>query len=152
MEAAENVKKIELLKKVPLFAHLKDKDLQSVSSLLKENTFKKGDCFINQGEVGIGLFIIKTGKIKIVKKLSSGKELDIAVHGPEEFIGELSVLDNKPRTASAVALEETTTYVMTYWDFNALLNDRPQLALDIIPVLVERFRETNEQLLELKNC
>jgi len=61
------------------------------------------------------------------------------------------MLDNKPRTATITAIEDTEVYIMTYWEFKALLESKPEIALSLLPVLVERFRETNEQLLELKN-
>jgi len=141
---------IILLKKVPLFKHIQEKNLKLVSNLLKEREFKKGDTIVKQGDSGVGLFIIKSGKVKIMKKLSDGKEIDIAVHGEGEFFGELSVLDDKPRTASVIALENVQTVAMTHWEFKALLEEHPAIALDILPVIIERFRETNEQLLELK--
>lgn len=144
---SENIK---LLSTVPLFKHLKEKHLKLISNLLKERQYNKGDYIVKQGESGVGLFIIKSGKVKIVKKLADGRELDIAVHGEGEFFGELSVLDDKPRTASVVALENCVTLAMTHWEFKALLEEHPEIALDILPIIVERFRETNEQLLELK--
>lgn len=144
-------KALEYLKKIPLFSYLHEKDLKSIASLIKEREYKKGDIIVKQGDEGVGLFIIKKGKVKVSKTLSSGKVLDIAVHSDGEYFGELSMLDNKPRTATVSALEDTTTMIMTYWEFKALLESKPEIALSLIPVLVERFRETNEQLLELRN-
>ncbi|HPC37692.1 MAG TPA: cyclic nucleotide-binding domain-containing protein [Exilispira sp.] len=144
-------KNLDYLKKIPLFSQLKEKDLKSISSLVKEREYKKGEIIVKQGDDGIGLFIIKKGKVKVSKTLANGKVIDIAVHADGEYFGELSMLDNKPRTATVSALEDTTTLIMSYWEFKALLESNPEIALSIIPVLVERFRETNEQLLELKN-
>ncbi len=142
---------LEYLKKIPLFKNFSDKELKNIASIIKERNYKKGDIIVKQGEEGIGLFIIKSGKVKVSKTLSSGKVLDIAIHSDGEYFGELSMLDNKPRSATVTALEDTQTFVMSYWEFKALLESKPELALSILPVLVERFRETNEQLLELKN-
>ncbi|MCR4421775.1 MAG: cyclic nucleotide-binding domain-containing protein [Spirochaetales bacterium] len=144
-------KTLEYLKKIPLFSNFSEKELKSIASLVKEREYKKGDIIVKQGDEGVGLFIIKKGKVKVSKTIASGKILDIAVHSDGEYFGELSMLDNKPRTATVTALEDTTTLIMTYWEFKALLESKPEIALYILPVLVERFRETNEQLLELKN-
>ena len=142
---------LKYLRKVPLFSNLKDKDLAAIESLVKERKYAKGEIILKQGDEGIGLFIIKKGKIKVSKTLASGKTLDIAVHSDGEYFGELAMLDNKPRTATVTAIEDTEVYIMTYWEFKALLESKPEIALSLLPVLVERFRETNEQLLELKN-
>jgi CRP-like cAMP-binding protein len=144
-------KTLEYLKKIPLFSKFSEKELKSIGSLLKEREYKKGEIIVKQGDEGVGLFIIKNGKVKVSKTIASGKVIDIAVHSDGEYFGELSMLDNKPRTATVTALEDTTTLIMTYWEFKALLESKPEIALYILPVLVERFRETNEQLLELKN-
>jgi CRP-like cAMP-binding protein len=144
-------KTLEYLKKIPLFSKFTEKELKSIGSLLKEREYKKGEIIVKQGDEGVGLFIIKNGKVKVSKTIASGKVIDIAVHSDGEYFGELSMLDNKPRTATVTALEDTTTLIMTYWEFKALLESKPEIALYILPVLVERFRETNEQLLELKN-
>jgi CRP-like cAMP-binding protein len=142
---------ITYLRKVPLFSNLKDKDLATIESLVKERKYARGEIILRQGEEGIGLFIIKKGKVKVSKTLASGKTIDIAVHSDGEYFGELAMLDNKPRTATVTAIEDTEVYIMTYWEFKALLESKPEIALSLLPVLVERFRETNEQLLELKN-
>jgi len=144
-------KTLEYLKKIPLFSKFNERELKSVASLVKEREYKKGEIIVKQGEEGVGLFIIKKGKVKISKTISSGKTIDIAVHSDGEYFGELAILDNKPRTATVSALEDTSTLIMTHWEFKALLESKPELALFVLPVLVERFRETNEQLLELKN-
>ena len=140
---------IKYLRKVPLFSNLKDKDLATIESLVKERKYARGEIILRQGEEGIGLFIIKKGKVKVSKTLASGKTIDIAVHSDGEYFGELAMLDNKPRTATVTAIEDTEVYIMTYWEFKALLESKPEIALSLLPVLVERFRETNEQLLEL---
>ena len=140
---------IALLKKVTLFAGLSEKNLNRIAKLCKSRTFEAGQPLVRQGDEGIGLFIIEKGKVKVVKKTGDGKEMEIATHGPGEFIGEISVLDGSARTASVIAVEATACLLLASWDFTSLMKSRPQVALEILPVLVKRFRETNEKLLTL---
>lgn len=137
----------EFLKRVELFADLSQKNLTRVAKLCTQRSYKAGEAVVEQGSPGVGLFIITAGKVKIVKTTKSGEQLEIATHGPGEFIGEMSVLDGAVRTASVVAVEDTECYAIVSWDFNSLMRSYPEIALEILPVIVRRFRETNEKLI-----
>jgi CRP-like cAMP-binding protein len=141
--------KEELLKGVDLFSGLKKKDLTSLAKSCVERTYQAGQTLVRQGESGVGLYMIVSGKVKIVKQTMSGEALEIAVQGPGDFFGEMTVLDNAPRSASVVAVEDTKCLLLTSWDFRARLEIHPEIALDILPILVKRFRETNEKLISL---
>ncbi|MCP4750444.1 MAG: cyclic nucleotide-binding domain-containing protein [Proteobacteria bacterium] len=77
--------------------------------------------------------------------------LDIALSGPGEFIGEMSVLDSAPRSASVVAVKDTECLVLKSTDFLPLLREHPEISSNLLPVVVKRFRETNQQLLHLNS-
>ena len=137
----------EFLKNVELFADLSQKNLGRVAKLCTQRSYKAGERIVQQGSPGIGLFIITSGKVKIVKTTKEGKSLEIATHGPGEFIGEMAVLDGALRTANVVAVDDTECYAIVSWDFNSLMRSYPEIALEILPVIVKRFRETNEKLI-----
>lgn len=137
----------DLLKKVNLFSDLKDNHIKDIADCCVRRSFKEGDIILKQGEPGIGLFIIASGKVKVIKELAHSEKMEISVHGPGEFIGEMSVLDNAPRSASVIALENTDCLVLTAWEFKARLKAHPEIALELLPIVVKRFRETNEKLL-----
>jgi CRP/FNR family cyclic AMP-dependent transcriptional regulator len=139
----------ELLKRVDLFSGLKTKDLKSLATSCVNRSYKKGESLVQQGEPGRGLYVLLEGKVKIVKKTAGGDQLEIAVLGPGDFFGEMSVLDDAPRSASVIAVENTECFVLTAWDFNAKMERNPEIALKILPVVVQRFRETNDRLLAL---
>ena len=141
--------RIALLKKVSLFSNLSEANLKSIAEFCVERDFKEGDIIIRQGDSGIGLYIIVSGKVKIVKNTAGGEKLDMAEHGPGDFFGEIAVLDNAPRSADVVALEDSKCLVLSAWDFKARMAVHPEIALKILPVVVKRFRETNEKLLAL---
>ena len=87
--------------------------------------------------------------MKIIKEFKNGEKLDVAVLVPGEFFGEMSVLDNAPRSANVIAIDDVECLVLTAWDFKSKLKAYPDIALELLPVLVKRFRETNETLLAL---
>jgi CRP/FNR family cyclic AMP-dependent transcriptional regulator len=141
--------RISLLKKVNLFSNLSEVHLSSIAEFCVERSFREGYVIIKQGTSGIGLYVICSGKVKIVKETAGGEKLDIAELGPGDFFGEMAVLDSAPRSADVIALEESKCLVLSAWDFNARMNVHPEIALKILPVVVKRFRETNERLLAL---
>jgi len=140
---------IESLRKVSLFSELSDRNLKLLAKSCKNRTFEEGEYLVKQNDDGIGLFIIVSGKVKITKTTGDGTEIDIATHGPGDFIGEFSVLDGAKRTASVVALEKTECALLTSWDFNSTMDTNPEIAVGILPVVIRRFRETNERLTSL---
>ena len=93
-----------------------------------------------QGEIGTGFFVVVDGAVRVVR---DGQEL--AVLGPGEFFGELSVLDGKPRVAQVVTTGETRCLALATWDFEAVLLANPSLALAILRGLAERLRNRTEQ-------
>ena len=141
--------KEKLLKRVDLFSGLRKKDLTSLAKSCVERSYKAGQTLVKQGDSGVGLYMIVSGKVKILKETINGETLEIAVQGPGDFFGEMTVLDNAPRSASVIAIENTECLLLTSWDFRARLEVHPEIALDILPIVVKRFRETNEKLVSL---
>jgi CRP/FNR family cyclic AMP-dependent transcriptional regulator len=140
--------KVELLKKVELFSGVKKRSLKSLAEFCVERSFKKGDTLVKQGDSGIGLYMIVSGKVKVIKETFEGDAWEVAMHGPGDFFGEMTVLDNAPRSASVIAAEDTECLLLTSWVFKARMEVSPEIALAILPVVVRRFRETNERLLD----
>ena len=143
--------KTELLSKVGLFSGLSKEDLDRLAEFCVELHFKKGETLIKQGDRGVGLYMITAGQVKIVKKTAGGNKLEVALHGPGDFFGEMAVLDDAPRSASVIAVVDTDCLFLSAWDFKARLKLHPEIALEILPVVVGRFRETNEKLLALSH-
>ena len=141
--------KKELLSKVGLFSGLNEKDLDRLAEFCVELTFQKEETLIKQGERGVGLYIITSGEVKIVKKTAGGDVLEIALHRTGDFFGEMAVLDDAPRSASVIAVADTKCLFLSAWDFKARMKLHPEIAMEILPVVVKRFRETNKKLLAL---
>ncbi len=99
-----------LLKQVPLFRSLRAEDSRHIAALLQKQTLRKGDALFRKGEEGHPLYMITAGKIKIVRQSRDGDEVILAVLSAGDFCGEMSLLDDLPRSADAVAVEETHLY------------------------------------------
>ena len=99
-----------LLKQIPLFRSLRTEDSQHIAALLQKQTLRKGDSLFRKGEEGHSLYMITAGKIKIIRQSRDGDEMILAVLSAGDFCGEMSLLDGLPRSADAVAVEETHLY------------------------------------------
>ncbi|MFW5995354.1 MAG: Crp/Fnr family transcriptional regulator [Spirochaetia bacterium] len=141
----------DALRKVSLFEGLSNHHIKVLSRSCTEREFAAGDYVVRQGNPGIGVFVITEGRVRVEKVSGSGEVLPLATHGPGEVIGEMSVIDGAARSASVVAEEATKCLVLPSWAFNAFLEEHPSVAVHILPVVVKRFRETNEALIGLKH-
>lgn len=137
---------VDAMKAVSLFSSLSNRFLNGIAKACTERTFAPGDAIVKQGNPGVGLFMIVSGRVKVVKTNDRGERLELATHGPGEVVGEMSVLDGAQRTADVLAEDETTCLVLTAWDFRSFMESHPEVALEILPVVVQRFRETNAAL------
>ncbi|MBU2646401.1 cyclic nucleotide-binding domain-containing protein [bacterium] len=141
----------KFLTNVALFSGLNHDSLRHLAEACSEKRFAAEEVLIRQGEIGNSLFIVVSGTVKIVKLTDDNRMLDIALCGPGEFFGEMSVLDSAKRSASIIAVEETECLVLKSNDFLPLLQEHPEITLNLLPVVVKRFRETNQQLLHLNS-
>ncbi len=138
----------EILKQAPLFSSLSTRFLKGLGDSATRRTYNEGDLIVRQGNPGVGLFVITKGRVQIAKTDESGQRYEIATHGPGEVIGEMAVLDGAVRSADVVTLEETECLVLASWAFNSFMESHPQVALEILPMVVKRFRETHEALMK----
>lgn len=143
--------KEQALSRVGLFESMNPKHLRGIAGICTERNFKTGEYLIRQGESGIGLFIILSGTVRIEKTDTTGATVEIAENGPGDIMGEMAVLDGAPRSASVVATAETSCLVLASWEFNSFLKTHPEAALDILPIIVKRFRETNDALIGFRS-
>jgi CRP-like cAMP-binding protein len=132
-------RRTELIAACPLFTGLAPEQLQMVAEQAEEVDFPSGRVIARQGEVGTGFFIVADGRVRVVR---DGEIL--AVLGPGEFFGEMSVLDGQPRVAAVIAEEPTSCLALASWDFERVLLEHPALALGIVRGLAGRLRRVTE--------
>jgi len=127
--------RLGLLSGLELFAGSPDESLRAVAERAAEIDFEPGHHIVQQGQVGTGLYLVISGRVRVMR----GSEV-LAELGPGEVFGELGVLDQEPRLASVVAEEPTRCLGIASWDFIDLLETDPHLALGLLRVLARRLR------------
>lgn len=132
--------KVALLRDVALFSGISPRQLSAIADLITEIDVEPGRHIVRQGQVGTGFYLIASGRANVVL---DGKTL--AILGPGEFFGELSLLDQQPRMAHVIAAERTTCLALASWDFTRLLEKTPKLTLGILREVAKRLREVSAQ-------
>ncbi len=128
------------LRNIPLFHDLPDGDLKDLAQKAIERSYAAGEALVRRGETGDALFLIVDGAVKIVSENAQGEELVLNQCGPGETIGEMSLLDQSPRSASVVALAPTRALELSRTAFTETLNQRPELSLLLIRSISSRLR------------
>ena len=129
------------LAKVPLFAGCPAEVVDQLADATAEIAFAGGQPIVQQGQVGNGLYIVVSGTARIV-----GGTDELARLGPGDFFGELSVIDQQPRAASAYAEGATVCLALASWDLMSMLERDPKLAMNLLKQLAGRLRSADEQL------
>jgi CRP-like cAMP-binding protein len=132
-------KRINFLRTVPMFAGLDERQLNRLARRFNERSYATTEAIVKQGTMGIGLFIVVSGRAEALREVE-GVEKVVNTFAPTEFFGELSLLDDAPRTATVVATEPTTCLVLTQLDFLAALREDPEIPIALLRVMAQRFR------------
>jgi CRP/FNR family transcriptional regulator len=132
-----------------MFAALDVEAAAALRASMDSTNLSKGQILFNEGERGDRLYVITEGKVKLGHTSSDGRESLLAVLGPSELLGELSLFDPGPRTATATALTETTLMGLGHNALRPWLTGRPEVAEALLRALAQRLRRTNEQMADL---
>jgi CRP/FNR family cyclic AMP-dependent transcriptional regulator len=138
----------DTLKQVPLFGGFTPKQLKSLATWTTTRSYPAGQVIVSEGQTGMGLYCIQSGRVKITKRTSSG-ERELRQMGAGESFGEISLLDDRPRSATVTALEPTTAVLVDKSQFKAGMVTHPEIASAILPVVVGWLREADTKLAEL---
>jgi CRP-like cAMP-binding protein len=130
---------IEMLERVPIFSSLTKRELRSIASFSKERKFQAGQTIVREGESGAGFYLLIEGTAQVRR---GGKVLSRLGEG--QFFGEMTLLDEQPRSADVVATEPTRCLVFTVWDFHGMIRTYPKMAREIMKEMAHRLRQTNQ--------
>lgn len=136
----------ELFRQVPLFADLTDGDIESLMSMITRRKYPKDSVIFFEKDVGDALFMIVSGRVRITILADDGREIVLSVLGEGDFFGEMSLLDNEPRSATAIAMEETEVAIIHQKEFFSVVERQPPILIKILSTLSARLRRANHQI------
>jgi len=137
---------VSLLQQVPLFSGLQSEDLEELAKCLYQKTMHRTQVLFQQGDRGDELLIVTEGAVKVELVNPDGKELTLAILRPYQFLGELALLDDFPRSANAIALEDGLLLALNKRDFLRVVQQFPRMMLPITRQLTRRVRVLTEDI------
>jgi CRP/FNR family transcriptional regulator, cyclic AMP receptor protein len=139
----------DVLKRAPLFTALDEEAADALRRSMTELRLTRGQVVFREGDAGDQLYVVAEGKIKLGRSSADGRENLLAIVGPGEMFGELSLFDPGPRTATATAVTDATVLALSHSDLRPWLTGRPEVALSLLRQVARRLRRTNEVLGDL---
>jgi len=131
---------IDLLREVPLFADLGKRELEQVSASMKERRFEEGKNLVNEGEGGVGFFVIEDGKARVSVRGEDRGEL-----GPGNYFGEIALITEGSRTATITAETPVKAWGMTMWDFRPLVEENAGMSWKLLQAMGKQLRAAEER-------
>lgn len=144
MAVADDLQKIGLFQKVDLA------DLEILVSHMEKREFSKGQVLFEAGQEGDRMYVILNGRIRIFIHNQRGEEITLTHYGVDEIFGELSPIDRRPRSASAMVADDLSVLILDREHFLAILDERPQIGLAMMRSLSQRLRNTTTYLEEYR--
>ncbi|MBS2533768.1 Crp/Fnr family transcriptional regulator [Catenulispora sp. NF23] len=139
----------DVLRRTPLFATLDVDAAASLRASMNEIELARGELLFHEGDPGDSLYVVLRGKIKLGRTSGDGRENLVAVLGPGEMFGELSLFDPGPRSAGATALVDSTLLGLSSDELTPWLATRPDVARALLRAIARRLRRTNDSMSDL---
>jgi CRP/FNR family cyclic AMP-dependent transcriptional regulator len=137
---------VSVLQEAPLFALLDDSERQTLAEIIDVVHFDKGATIFSFGDVGDTLYIVRDGTVQVFVENYEGTKIILGENSPGDIFGEISLLDGGPRTATAVATEDSELFALERQDLLDLITKHPHAAMDLLTVVGRRLRSTDELL------
>lgn len=136
----------DFLATVPLFKSLAPAEVAAFSQLVREKSYPKGSVILFEDDPGDALFVVRSGRVKVVLVAEDGREVILGILGVGEHFGELSLIDDQPRSAHVVAMEDATLLVLRREDFRRRVEQNPAVAWALLLELSRRLRRADEKI------
>ena len=132
----------DLLRRVPLFALLTESQAQQIADTVIKRRFKRGDRIVEQGLKSNALYIILSGRARVLASDARGREVILATLQPGDYIGEMSLIDNEPHSATVRAEVQTDVLMLGRSEFARCMPESSSMAYAVMRVLVQRLRHS----------
>jgi CRP/FNR family cyclic AMP-dependent transcriptional regulator len=137
---------VAMLAEIPVFSLLDHSERETLAEIMDCETVAAGKVIFDMGDVGDCLYILRSGHVHIYVENTTGEKIVLGEFEPGEVFGEISLLDGGPRTATAIAMEDSELFVLTRDDLQSLITEHPHAAIDLLTMVGRRLRATDELL------
>jgi CRP/FNR family cyclic AMP-dependent transcriptional regulator len=134
------------LKRVPLFSDLSEVELARFTDVVREREYPKNSVILFEDDPGDALYIVASGQVKVVLIGEDGREVILSVLSDGDFFGEMSLIDDEPRSAHVIAMKDSALLVLRRDDFHQQIQALPSIALKVLKVLVGRLRRADAKI------
>jgi CRP/FNR family cyclic AMP-dependent transcriptional regulator len=135
-----------MLRSVPLFASFSEEPLRMLTTVVTRRSVTRGTIIMAAGDATDSLYIVLSGRLKVMMSDADGKEVILTILGPGEFFGEMGLIDDAPRSASVIAIEPCELLVITRRDFKKCLAENFEMSMAVMRGLVRRLREADRKI------
>ncbi len=135
-----------VLRAVPLFSSFPEDQLRTLATMVNRKSLPRGAMVMAAGDPTDSLYIVISGRLKVMMSDADGKEVILSILGPGEFFGEMGLIDDSPRSASVIGIEPCELLSITKRDFNKRLSESFEMAMAVMRGLVQRLREADRKI------
>src|SRR5690349_18411600 len=136
----------QYLRRVPLFAHLSDADLNRLAEAARERNYPRNSVILFEDDPGDALYVVATGQVKVVLIGEDGREVILSVLHEGNFFGEMALIDDEPRSAHVIAMADSNLLVLRREDFQRRMQESPNIALGLLRELSRRLRKADDKI------
>ena len=136
----------QFLRRVPLFSHLTDADIERLAESARERNYPKNSVILFEDDPGDALYMVITGQVKVVLIGEDGREVILSVLREGQFFGEMALIDDEPRSAHVIAMLDSNLLVLRREDFQRRLQESPTIALGLLHELSGRLRKADDKI------
>jgi len=137
---------VDTLRSIPLFSELREGDLDRLGLAARERSYPKNSVILFEDDPGDALYVVVSGQVKVVLTAEDGREVILSVRDRGDFFGEMSLIDEEPRSAHVIAMEDARLLVLRREDFQRCLLEIPQIGLGLLRAMCRRLRQADDKI------